>query len=48
MDKPEYQDAQFAMAFPMNPELVMLDIKRSIDKLGIQVYFVFEDEVRML
>ncbi|MBT2560604.1 hypothetical protein J7E50_07135 [Pedobacter sp. ISL-68] len=46
MDKPEYQNAQFAMAFPVNYEPVMLDIKRSIDKLGIQVYF--EDEVRML
>lgn len=48
MDKPEHQDAQFAMAFPMNHEPMMLYIKKSMDKLGIQVYFVSEDEVKML
>ena len=48
MDKPEYQDAQFAMAFPINHEPMMLYIKKSMDKLGIQVYFVSEEEVRML
>jgi hypothetical protein len=48
MDKPEHQDAQFAMAFPMNHEPMMLYIKESMDKLGIQVYFVSQDEVKML
>jgi hypothetical protein len=48
MNKPEYKDAQFAMVFPMNHEPMMLYIKDSMDKLGIQVFFVSEEEVRIL
>lgn len=48
MDKPEHENDEFAMAFPMNHEPMMLYIKKSMDKLGIQVYFVSQDEVRML
>lgn len=48
MNKPEYKDAQFALAFPMNNEPMMLYIKDSMDKLGIDVYFVSEEVVRKL
>ncbi|WP_051692036.1 protein NO VEIN domain-containing protein [Pedobacter borealis] len=48
MNKPEYKDAEFALAFPMNHEPMMGYIKASMDKLGIRVYFVSGNEVRML
>ena len=48
MDKPEHKDAEFALAFPMNHERMMLYIKNSMDKLGAKVYFVSEKEVRTL
>lgn len=48
MNKPEYKDAQFAMVFPMNHEPMMSYIKESMDKLGILVFFVSEEEVRVL
>lgn len=48
MNKPEHKDADFALAFPMNHEPMMLVIKNSIDKLGVKVYFVSENEVRTL
>lgn len=48
MNKPEHKDADFALAFPMNHEPMMLYIKDSMSKLGIKVYFVGYQEVREL
>lgn len=48
MNKPEFKDVQFAIVLPMNHEPMMLYIKDSMDKLGIQVYFVSNDEVKQL
>lgn len=48
MNKPEYRNAQFALAFPESHDVMISQIKDSIDKLGIQVFFVSDTGVRKL
>ncbi|MFA6084372.1 hypothetical protein [Mucilaginibacter sp.] len=48
MNKPENNVVEFGMAFPFNHEILLKSIKPSIEKLGIVVYLISREEVKIL
>lgn len=48
MNKPEYKNCEFCMAFPMNHEILIRKILPSLNKLNIKVYLVSLDKVMVL
>lgn len=48
MNEDRYKGCEFGMAFPINHESLLSKVKLSTDSLGIRIYLVSKEEIRIL